>query len=96
MTRFVVSPRAQADLDAIWEYTVNRWGIEQAEFYVRQLETAIKAVAAEPLRGRSCEDIRAGYKKYPAGSHVLFFRLTSAGIDVVRILHRHMDFERHL
>ena len=28
--------------------------------------------------------------------HVLFFRATSAGIDVDRILHRHMDFDRHL
>ena len=96
MTRLVVSPRGQADLDAIWDYTVKHWGIEQAEFYVRQRETAIKSVAVEPRLGRPCDEICAGYKKYPAGSHVLFFRVTSAGIDVVRILHRHMDFDLHL
>jgi len=45
-------------------------GIEQAERYVRQLEIAIEVVAAEPGRGRSCDEIRAGYKRYPAGSHI--------------------------
>ncbi len=96
MTRFTLSPRAQADLDEIWDYTVKHWGVDQAEFYVRQIETAIKTVAAEPQRGRLCDEIRQGYKKYSTGSHLLFFRLASSGIDVLRILHRHMDFDRHL
>jgi toxin ParE1/3/4 len=96
VTHFVLSPHAHTDLDEIWDYTVKHWGVEQAELYVRQLETAIKSVAAEPGLGRSCDEIRAGYKKYTAGSHVLFFRQTNTGIDVVRILHRHMDSDRHL
>ena len=33
--RFVLKPRAQADLDEIWDYTVDRWGIDQAETYLR-------------------------------------------------------------
>jgi toxin ParE1/3/4 len=96
VTHFFLSPRAQADLDEIWDYTVNHWGIGQAERYIRQLETAIKSVATEPELGRSCDEIRTGYKKFPAGSHVLFFRRTEGGVDVVRILHRNMDFDRHL
>ncbi|MCI0466330.1 MAG: type II toxin-antitoxin system RelE/ParE family toxin [Beijerinckiaceae bacterium] len=96
MTRFVLSPRAQSDLDEIWDYTAKNWGTEQAALYLRQLETAIKSVAKAPGLGRSCDDIRMGYRKYPAGSHVIFFRLTGAGIEVIRILHRHMDFDRHV
>jgi toxin ParE1/3/4 len=96
VTRFVLSPRAQADLDEIWDYSVKHWGVEQAEFYLRQLETAIGTVAADPRRGRSCDDVRPGYKKFSTGSHVLFFRSTDSGVDVVRILHQHMDFNQHL
>jgi len=73
VTRFTLSPRAQADLDEIWDYTVKHWGVDQAEFYVRLIETAIKTVAAEPRRGWSCDEIRQGYKKYSTGSHLLFF-----------------------
>ena len=60
------------------------------------LHSAMQTVAAEPRRGRSCDDIRSGYFKYSAGSHVLFFRRRERGIVIVRILHQSMDFERHL
>ena len=41
-------------------------------------------------------DVRQGYRKIRSGSHVIFFKVTGEGIDVVRILHQRMDFERHL
>jgi len=47
------------------------------------------------------KDVRAiicvpAYWKYAVGAHVLFFRRTTDGIEVVRVLHQRMDFERHL
>jgi len=94
--RYVLSPRAQLDLDDIWNYTESRWGIGQPEKYTRQLWQHIKAIAARPTSGRACPEVRAGYHKYRSGSHFLFCRITSNGVDVVRILHERMDFERHL
>jgi toxin ParE1/3/4 len=96
MKRYVLSPRAQRDIDDIWEYTVERWNVGQAEIYLRQIQRAIETVAAEPKTARACDNIRSGYWKYPAGSHVLFFRVTDKGINVVRVLHSRMDFERYL
>jgi toxin ParE1/3/4 len=96
VSRFVLSPRAKADLEEIWDYTVAHWSLKQAEVYIRQIQVAIETVAAKPSLARSCETVRAGYWKYPAGSHVIFFRLTGESIDVVRILHNRMDFEQHL
>lgn len=94
--RLILSPRAQSDLDDIWEHTIERWGVRQAEIYIRLVKTATDAVAADPKVGRNCDDVRRGYRKYPVGSHVLFYRTTAAAIVVVRILHRRMDVERHL
>lgn len=37
MTAVALSPRAQRDLDEIWNYTEAHWGTEQAETYTRQL-----------------------------------------------------------
>ncbi|WP_158813538.1 type II toxin-antitoxin system RelE/ParE family toxin [Methylocapsa sp. S129] len=96
MSGFVFSPRAQADIEEIWDYTAARWNTRQAEAYIRQIQAAIETVAAAPKLARSCEEIKAGYWKYPAGSHVIFFRLIHDGIDIVRVLHGRMDFERHL
>lgn len=94
--RFVLTPRARADLDEIWDYTADRWGPEQAETYTRQLWKHIQTVADKPALGRECGEVRAGYRQYPSGSHVLFYRLIDAGIDIVRILHERMDYERHI
>jgi toxin ParE1/3/4 len=96
MSGYVLSPRAQADLDEIWDYTERNWGKEQAEAYIRLIGAAVQAMASSPERGKACDDVRKGYRKYPAGSYMIFFRLIDGGIDVVRILHRRMDFTRHL
>jgi len=94
--RYIVSPRAQGDIDDIWEYTLKRWGIDQAEAYTRQVWRHIEAVAETRTIGRARPEVREGYYKYRTGSHLLFFRLIDGGIDVVRILHERMDFNRHL
>ena len=96
MTRIALTPRAQRDLDEIWNYTEAKWGAAQAGVYTGQLWQAIETVAAYPAAGRACDDIRATYRKYAVGSHVVFYRTGDGGVDIVRILHRRMDFGRHL
>ena len=93
---FVLTPRAQTDLDEIWDYTADRWGLDQAETYTRQLWKDIAIVANRPSLGRECNEVRRGYRMYPSGSHVLFYRQVADSIDVVRILHERMDYERHI
>jgi toxin ParE1/3/4 len=96
MPSYVLSPRALADLDEIWDYSVENWGAEQAERYIGEIRKAIETLERDPRRGRSCDEVRPGYRKYPAGSHVIFFRLAEEKIDVIRILHQRMDFDQHL
>jgi toxin ParE1/3/4 len=97
VSRYLLSPAAQADLEQIWDYTHDRWGVDQAEEYLRELQRAIERAAANPRIGRDCDEIRPGYRKLAAGSHTLFYRVTAEGrIDVVRVLHQRMDVDRHL
>jgi toxin ParE1/3/4 len=96
MSGYVLSPRAQADLEEIWDYTADHWDMDQANRYLLEIRGAIETVVREPLRGRRCDHIRAGYFRYAAGSHVLFYRIVADGIDIVRVLHQRMDFARHL
>ena len=96
MRGYVLSPRAQADIEEIWQYTTERWGHDQAERYIHALKQAIETIAREPSRGRASEHIRPGYRRYSVGSHVLFFRMVDGEIDLVRVLHQRMDFDRHL
>ncbi len=96
MSGIVLSPRAKLDLSEIWDYTFSQWGADQAEKYVRELWSAIENAAGDPTKSVDIDDVRRGYRKSRAGSHVIFFKFTDDGLDVVRILHQRMDFERHL
>jgi toxin ParE1/3/4 len=96
MTRVILTPRAQKDLSDIWDYTTENWGIRQAELYIREIQAAIETLAAHPGLGKPCDHIRKGYCKHPARSHIIFYRKAEDAINVVRILHGRMDFERHL
>jgi toxin ParE1/3/4 len=60
MRGYVLSPAAQADLDAIWQYTVDRWGVAQAERYVFAIRDACNALAAGARIGKAIDDVRPG------------------------------------
>jgi toxin ParE1/3/4 len=94
----VLSPAARGDLEQIWDYTRQRWSDDQAERYTRELQRAIELVADNPLIGRTCDDVRAGYRRHAVGSHTLYYRVVAATdvVDVVRILHKRMDVDEHL
>lgn len=96
MARYRLSPAAQADLDGIFDYTVQRWGLEQAMRYTQMLADACEKLADQPLQSQDCAHIRVGYRRLVAGSHVLYFRVEDPGIAVIRILHARMDVSRHL
>lgn len=96
MSRLRLTPAARADLDAIWNYTVEHWGMDQAEAYVRSLTNAMQLLASSPSLGRKIDDIRQGYLKFPVASHVIFYRAAQDGIDIVRVLHKRMDIDQHL
>ena len=96
MTGFLLSPAAQADVDDIWNYTAQRWNIDQAETYINALRDACHDLAAGTRMSRPV-DIREGYRKLLVGSHVLFFKSNEAGqIVIIRILHQRMDTQKHL
>jgi toxin ParE1/3/4 len=83
------------DIDDIWNYTAKRRGGVQAGHYAGQIWRQIAMIAGQPGIGRACPEIRTGYDKSPAGSHVLFYRRVAHGVEVVRILHERMDLTRH-
>lgn len=97
MRRVVLSPKAKADLSQVWDYTYAEWGVEQAEKYTRELWAVIEEQASDLTKSVDISDVRVGYRKVRSGSHVIFFKVTQGeSIDVVRILHQKMDFDRHL
>ncbi len=96
MAGFYLTQAAKADLKEIGRYTKREWGVAQRDKYLAMLDECFHTLAAHPFRGTDCGDIREGYRKYGAGSHVIFYRQVAAAVEIVRILHGSMDTGRHL
>lgn len=94
MPTFRLTAKAKADLRDIGRYTQQTWGRDQRNRYLTKLDEAFHILAQEPDRGRSCVDIRQGYRKYHVGRHMIFYRRSDAdSIEIIRILHERMDIE---
>ena len=96
MPSFRLTERARADLRAIGRYTQATWGREQRNRYLARLDACFHLLALEPHRGRACDEIRPGYRKYHVGRHLIFYRESQDGVEIIRILHDRMDIEAHL
>jgi len=95
MSRVTFSPAAIADIDGIWDYTAENWGVDQADHYTDDIRDACYALAAGLKQGRPV-DVRDGYLKYAVGKHLVFFVMARDGIAVIRIFHQRMDATLHL
>jgi len=73
VAEFRLSPAAQGDLDGIFDYTVQQWGLEQAVRYTLALENACAALAEAPARAQDCSHIRPGYRRGAIGRHFIYF-----------------------
>lgn len=97
MKPFALTQTAKSDLRAIAIYTGERWGKDQRNLYIKQLDDAFRLLAENPLAGKDCDYIKPGYRKFPQGSHIVFYRTgTDCVVEIVRILHRNMDVESTL
>ena len=96
MPAFRLTVKARADLLDIGRYTQQTWGRDQRNRYLSRLDEAFHLLARERDRGRPCDDIRQGYRKYHLGRHVIFYRQTGEDIEIIRILHERMDIEARL
>ena len=95
MSQVTFSPAAIADIDGIWNYTAETWGLDQADRYTDDIHDTCNALAAGLKKGRAV-DVHNGYFKYSVGKHFVFFIMAGDGITVIRVLHQQMDVERNL
>lgn len=94
MRRFDLTKSARDDLRAIARFTQGRWGVRQRNSYLKEVDQVFRSLAKNPLMGRACDEIREGYRKFPHGAHVIYYRLPNESeLLIVRILHTTMDVD---
>ena len=77
-------------------YTGDQWGTAQRDVYRQALDQAFTRLSANPLLGRSRDEIAPGLRSYNVQQHVIYYRITAGTVMVLRILHGKMDAARPL
>ena len=100
MSEFRLTPRAVARLAGIFEWTIERFGLSQAEAYRRDLFGRCTALASgSPPHGHSCEALLgeqadpADLYFYREGGHYIIYRKTEDRLIVIDFVHGARDLE---
>ncbi|MBL4909208.1 MAG: type II toxin-antitoxin system RelE/ParE family toxin [Alteromonadaceae bacterium] len=80
----------------MYHYSIREFGTARAEQYIRDLDKSFYQLAKAPALGRKYDHVRSGLLAFNVVYHIVFFRLSTDGILILRVLHKFMDFNRHL
>jgi len=95
MRNYYLSEAASDDLDNIWIYGLNQWGLQQADSYHQRIMDMLTFLAEHPDIGMNRKELGDFYQSYLIGSHIVFFKAYKEKIKVIRILHQRMDAVVH-
>ena len=96
MAELRLSERALDDLEEIFFYTIEKFGLVQAEHYKSLIEAGLARVAEDPRLGHPIEGRTKTFFQYNCERRGIFYTNEVNAIFVVRVLHLSMDFKRHL
>ena len=95
--KYRISEKAVKDLEIIWEYTYEKWSVNQADRYYKLITSEIEFIAKNNMSGKSMDHIKEGYRATIVKSHLIFYRVhTDNIIEIIRILHQKMDVENEI
>jgi toxin ParE1/3/4 len=98
MRKLRFSLAAEEDVKEILTYTLETWGERQFEQYLDILNQAFDEISKDTLspNSRYRDELVKGVITLRDGHHIIFFRMKSDEVEVIRVLHERMDFGRHL
>jgi toxin ParE1/3/4 len=89
--RLLISQAARADIDEIWVHTATEWSIEAANRFRESLSRIFSLLRRNPFAGRSRDELSSGLRSLPVGKYLVFYRVESDAVRVVRVIHGMQD-----
>ncbi len=90
-----LSPSAELAMEEIFDYTIEAYGVNQAENYTNKLYSRFEWLAENAHLGNERDEVKEGYLSYFQGKHTIFYRDAKDGIEIIGIPHQSEDIEQH-
>jgi toxin ParE1/3/4 len=89
--RLLWSDQADEDLLSIWRYGADEWSPPTADEHLYDIQNVCQMLLDTPELGRQRDELIHGVRSIPLDPHVIFYRATVRGIEILRILHQRED-----
>ncbi|MBD2775737.1 type II toxin-antitoxin system RelE/ParE family toxin [Iningainema tapete] len=90
MTDFILSPDATQDIEETFEFIAKDNPAAAAQFLERLYDT-LQLLAENPGLGRLREEFFPSLRSFVKNKHIIFYKQSAEGIDVLRVLHHSRD-----
>lgn len=80
------TPESLRDIIAIAEY-IAQDNVSAADRWVDALDGKLTMLAEKPRLGRMRPGLARGLRSFPFGRYVIYYRIRTDGIEMIRVLH---------
>ena len=91
MQKFILSTKADDDVEELYSDGVYKFGKNQAIKYLEELNRMFLFLSQNPEIGKNRDEIKMKLVSFPYGSHIIFYRIFKAHIRIVRVLYGGKD-----
>jgi len=86
MARYFLSSVAEGDMAAIWEH-IAADSVLAADRVIDQFTSIFERIAVFPEAGSRYQHPAGEFRVMVAGAYLVFYKIQSDGVDIVRVLH---------
>lgn len=88
MFKYKLNVKAEEDIIRIFEFGINRFGINQANLYYEMLFDCFMKIANNPFLFPEAYQFRQGYRYCVCGVDTIFYRMQSDEVEIMAIIGR--------
>lgn len=92
MSRAIITPEAEEDIDEIIAYIASDNFDASVAFYDRLIEL-FQTLANNPEAGRTRPDLEHGLRSFPFRNYLIFYRIWAGRVAISRVLHSARDLD---
>ncbi|PZX43963.1 toxin ParE1/3/4 [Nonlabens dokdonensis] len=94
---YIVSEVAQWDINEIYEFSIQEFGLERTILYLMEMEDVFKSIERHHNMGTLRKHIAKNLYAFPYQSHMIFYHIQNDDLIIItRILHGSRDIPNHL
>ena len=93
MNEFVLSKRAEADVDDIWTY-IARNDRQAADRQIDRIYDRFEMLVQQPEFGESVGYLTAGLRRTRVGNYIIYYEIEPNHVQIRRVLHGARDVKK--